>query len=193
MRDFLIIGTGAQGRLIAEIVDKVKHYQIVSAENHTDISDDIKEGIVAIGDNHTRAEVVRYVLDMIPDFQFKWVYHPSVVIGENVTIGRGTMIMAGAIINNGAQIGEHCIINSGVIVEHDNKIGNFVNLQPGVVTGGYVEIGDHSSIGLGAMIRDRVKIGSRAVIGMGSVVLEDMPENRMSYGNPARVRTNEYM
>jgi len=163
-------------------------YEIVSAPFHTDITDEIKQGLVAIGDPAVRAKAVKYILELIPDFHFRWAAHPTAVIGKNVKIGRGTMIMAGATINNGAVIGEHCLINTGVIVEHDNKIGNFVNLNPGVITGGYCEIGDFTEIGLGTMIRNKVKIGNSCLIGMGAVVISDIQDNLKAWGNPAKVQ-----
>lgn len=187
MNDLLIIGSGAQGRLITEIVNYAyKHYVANVADSHTDISDEIKQGIIAIGDNKIRLQVFNYVLDLIPDFRFKYIVHPTAVIGENVTIGRGAMIMANTVLNNNCHIGEFSLVNTGTIVEHDCKIGNFVNLQPRVVMGGYTEIGDMSYVGLGAMIRDRVKIGSGATIGMGAVVLTDVNDNLTAWGNPAK-------
>ena len=188
MREFLIIGGGAQSRLITEIVNLAfKYYTVVNAKHHTDISNEIKEGIVAIGDNHTRAEVVKYIMNLIPDFQFKWVHHPSVIVAENVRLGYGSMVMAKAFLNRDTDIGKHTIINTNVIVEHDNKIGDYCCLLPGAITAGYVEIGDYTQIGMGALIRDKVKIGSNCIIGMGSVVLKDIPDNSTVWGCPAKI------
>ena len=36
------------------------------------------------------------------------------------------------------------------------------------------------------IIRNQVKIGDRAMLGLGSVVVKDIPENVIAYGNPAR-------
>ena len=38
--------------------------------------------------------------------------HPDAVIAEDVKIGIGTMVMAGAVINLGTRIGQGCIINT---------------------------------------------------------------------------------
>ena len=46
--------------------------------------------------------------------------HPSVIIGENVEVKAGTVLMAGVVINCCSKIGEGCIINTGATVDHDN-------------------------------------------------------------------------
>ena len=40
---------------------------------------------------------------------------------------------------------------------------------------------------MGAQIKQGVKIGSNTIIGMGSVVYNDIPNNVIALGNPARV------
>jgi acetyltransferase EpsM len=188
MREFLIIGGGAQGRLITEIVNNhYKHYTVVVANTDEDIGTDIKEGIIAIGDNKVRAKVRDYVLKLIPDFQFKYIIHPSAIIGCNVKIGLGCMIMPNTIIQRDTRIGEHCLINTGAIIEHDNDIMDYVNIQPRVTTGGGVHIGHCASIGMGALIRDHISIASKATIGMGSVVLKSIGANLTAWGNPAKI------
>ena len=52
-------------------------------------------------------------------------------------------------------------------------------------------IGDNVYIGAGAKILGPVKIGANSVIGAGAVVLNDVPENSIVVGVPAKViKTN---
>lgn len=38
--------------------------------------------------------------------------HPSAVVAEDIQLGTGTVVAAGAVINPGARIGKGCIINT---------------------------------------------------------------------------------
>lgn len=49
------------------------------------------------------------------------------------------------------------------------------------------EIGDDVFLGVGAIILPGVKIGNRVVVGAGSVVTDDVPDNCVVVGNPAKV------
>ena len=54
---------------------------------------------------------------------------------------------------------------------------------------GSVIIGDCATIGMGARIlgHKNISIGKNAVIGANAVVLEDIPDNSIAVGIPARV------
>ena len=52
---------------------------------------------------------------------------------------------------------------------------------------GCIDIGDNVFIGSGTRILYDVKVGSNVVIGSGSVVNEDIPDNSVAAGIPARV------
>lgn len=114
-----------------------------------------------------------------------------------VVIRRGTWIGANGTIQRGVirptTIGEYVWIDHSVNVAHDCIIGNRTCLVLGTSLGGEVEIGEDSFIGIGTMIKPRVKIGNRTLIGMGSVVIEDIPNGVIAYGNPCKVhRPNEW-
>jgi acetyltransferase-like isoleucine patch superfamily enzyme len=65
---------------------------------------------------------------------------------------------------------------------------NFSSIAPGVFMGGLVQIGECSAIGVGASISDRISIGRHAVVGTGAVVVRDVPDFVVAYGNPARIQ-----
>lgn len=142
---------------------------------------------IAVGDNAARQTIVSR-LDGAANLAYS-VIHPSAFMGLWSTVGRGGFIAAGAMVGSNSQVGEFSIINSRASLDHDSTVGKFSHLAPGVVTGGHVKIGNNTFIGLGAMIRDRVKIGNNCTIGMGSVVLKDIPDNSIAYGNPCVLRT----
>ena len=49
------------------------------------------------------------------------------------------------------------------------------------------EIGDNVLIGANAVILEGVKIGKGSVVAAGSVVVEDVPENVVVAGTPAKI------
>jgi acetyltransferase EpsM len=117
--------------------------------------------------------------------------HPQAIVASDVTIGAGTVIAAGAVINPATQIGEHVIINTGACVDHDCIIEDGAHVCPGARLGGHVTIGRTSWVGIGATVIDHISIGADTLIGAGAVVVSDMPNNIVAYGVPARiVRSN---
>ncbi|MEQ8186739.1 MAG: acetyltransferase [Candidatus Eremiobacterota bacterium] len=209
MKNILIFGASGHGRVIIDIVEKEHIYNIsgliddnknlpvdFSGYKILGITDDILHiikkydiygGIVAIGDNWTRSEVVRKIRGFLPDFIFVNAIHPSAQIARNVTTGKGCVIMAGTVINSNTRTGDFCIINTGASVDHDNVIEDYASIAPGVTTGGNVKIGSFSAVSLGANIIHGVTVGEQTVIGAGSTVLKDISSHVVAYGTPAQV------
>lgn len=147
----------------------------------------VNAGLITIGDNWIRKQVYDIIKSIKSDFTFVNTIHPNAVIGNNVKLGVGNVIMVGSIINPGAKIGDFCFIATGAQVEHDSVMHNFSSISAGSITGGKVEIGAFTAITLGVIVVDRIKIGSNCVIGSGSLVLNDIPDNMLVYGNPAKI------
>lgn len=121
---------------------------------------------------------IGYVIPSIIDSSAKVSKYSK--IEQGVFIGKQSLVNAGSLIQKGA------IINSGTIIEHDCQVGAFTHIAPGAVLGGEVTVGDNSHIGSNVTIRQQVNIGSNSIIGMGSVVLKNIEDNIMAYGNPCR-------
>jgi sugar O-acyltransferase (sialic acid O-acetyltransferase NeuD family) len=96
---------------------------------------------------------------------------------RHASVGNGTIVMHGALLNAAADIGENCIINSQALVEHDVHIEPHCHIATGARINGGVQIGMGSFVGSGAIIREGVRIGPRTVIGAGQVVMRDVPES----------------
>jgi sugar O-acyltransferase (sialic acid O-acetyltransferase NeuD family) len=113
--------------------------------------------------------------------------HPKAVVASTVSVGPGTVIMAGAVVNDQASLGRGAIVNSGAIVEHDCVLHDGVHISPGAVLAGGVMVETLAWIGAGATVLPQVKIGPGAIVGAGAVVLRDVASGTTVVGNPARI------
>jgi sugar O-acyltransferase (sialic acid O-acetyltransferase NeuD family) len=143
--------------------------------------------VVAIGDNWRRNKIVERVRALLPTTTFPSAIHPSAQIAADVSIGEGTVIMAGAVVNTGSRIGDFCIVNTRSSLDHDSKMDQYSSLGPAVTTGGNVSIGAYSNVGMGAILLPEVNVGRHTVVGAGALVLKSIPDFMVSYGAPARL------
>jgi sugar O-acyltransferase (sialic acid O-acetyltransferase NeuD family) len=202
----LLFGGGNQVHYTIDIIEKENKYEIIGIidsvhpigterygyrvigrqENLIPIINQyrIDAGLITIGDNWSRFKVYNSIIEQVPSFEFINAIHPSVIIGKNVELGFGIVMMAGVIVNPLSKIGNFTFFATGCQVEHDCIIEDYASVSAGSVMGGYVTIGKYSAITLGVTILDRLKIGENSVIGSGSLVLKDVPDNVLAYGNP---------
>jgi acetyltransferase EpsM len=161
------------------IVDKIFGIDVVRRIKFND--DDIL--FIAIGDNKIRKKIS----SKHSNVNYPILIHSNAIMGINVSIAHGTVIMAGAIVNPDTRIGKQCIINTGAVIEHDNLIDDFVHISPNAALAGNVNVGEGTQIGIGACVIQGVKIGKWCTIGAGSVILRDVPDYAVVVGNPGRI------
>lgn len=107
-------------------------------------------------------------------------------VSKYATIGEGSVIMHQAIVNADAHIGKGCIINTASIIEHEARVGDYCHVSTGVTINGGATIGNDSFIGSQTVINQCVTVGNRAIIGSGSAVINDLPDNCVAVGIPAK-------
>lgn len=125
----------------------------------------------------------------------------GVSIREDNLIGDDVSIGTNASIEFGNRIGDRTRIHSGCFLELV-ELGNDVFVGPNVVFTddphpmgcprykdclGGAKVADFARIGANSTILPGIRIGRNALVGAGSVVVEDVPENAVVAGNPARV------
>lgn len=120
---------------------------------------------------------------------------PGAIIREKVEIGEGAVIMMGAVINIGAVVGAKTMIDMGAVLGGRAIVGERCHIGAGAVLAGVVEpasatpviVEDGVLVGANAVVIEGVHVGKNAVVAAGAVVIEDVPENAVVAGSPARV------
>ena len=90
------------------------------------------------------------------------------VFGKNTVISKGTTIGSFVNIGHRVEVGSHCFIG------------------PGCTLTGSCKIDSNSSLGVNSVVLNGVKIGKNCKIGAGSVVTNDLPDNQIVVGVPAK-------
>jgi len=107
---------------------------------------------------------------------------PTAHRSRHSSVGRGTILMHGVVVNTNATIGDNCIINSQALIEHDAEIGDHCHVSTGARVNGGVVVGERSFVGSGVVIKQGVRIGANVVIGAGQTVLKDLPDGSWVMG-----------
>ena len=140
--------------------------------------------IVGIGNNRTRRLI--YERLHARGERFATVIHPAATIADDVTVGEGCVIFAGAVVNTGSQIGANVILNTGCSVDHHNRIGDHAHIAPGSHLGGNVEVGAGAFVGIGATVLPQTRLGAWCTVGAGAVAVGPVDEGVTVVGVPAR-------
>lgn len=130
--------------------------------------------------------IKRFTILQNMGFEIPNIIDKKAMIGNHVKLENGIFIGKNVVVNTGSLINRGAIINTSSTVEHDCKIEEFAHIAPGSVLCGEVHIKKNTHIGANSVIKQQLIIGSNSVIGMGSVVLTNINDNVIAYGNPCR-------
>lgn len=203
MQEVVVFGAGGHAKVVIDILKQDARYKIAAVLSKntelktfqnlphffydSEIIQTYSRGIVAIGDNFLRSEVVKQIISINPEFQFINAIHPKAVVAGDCTMGKGNVLMAGAVVNSGSAIGNHVILNTHSSVDHDVMLESFCSIAPGAILGGNCSVGSFTAISLGARLIHGINIGSHTIIGAGALVLKDIPDYSVAYGSPCKI------
>ncbi len=197
MCDLIIIGGGGHAKSLADLaiksgfnvigflddndaVTEMLGLKRLGAVNDCEKYADSAKFIIGIGNNTVRRKIFETY-----NISYETLVHPSAVIGTDVVIENGAVVMAGAVINADTKIGKQSIINTGAVVEHDCVIGAFTMVAPGSIVCGFSKIGDNCWTGAGSVVNNVINICDNTIVGSGSIVVKNIVESGTYVGVPA--------
>lgn len=204
----VILGAGGHQRVICEMIHLMRRYEILGVVdaayevgrlindvpvlgNDDALSMIFDQGVryAVIGVGQTKQSLIRqqlYEKCVRIGFELLRVIHPSAILSDTVSLGRGIQLMAGVILNPHTNLGENVVVNTGSSIDHDCCVGSHSFIGPGVTISGGVKIGNGVFIGAGTTIIQGVEIGDGAVIGAGSTVLSSIRAGALAVGTPCK-------
>ncbi len=195
---YYLYGAGGHSMVIAELLEvsgmqitgfydemtyknEVFGYPVLKSAKELNTHNDVR-WIICVGNNKARKAITEKQA-----FLYGRAIHPTAQISKRSSIGEGTVIMAGVVVNSSAAIGKHVILNTNASIDHECILEDYVHVSPGASLAGNVVVGEGTHIGTGASVIPGVKIGKWCTIGAGAAIIKDVPDFATVVGVPGRV------
>ena len=145
---------------------------------------------LGIGTNHVRETVAQDISRRFAQTEIVSVVHATAWVSSHATVHPGAVILAHTSVGPGSTVGRGALLNTGASLDHESSLGDYASLGPGARTGGSASVGERTMIGIQAGIVRGVTVGSDCVVGAHSLVKSDLDSNIVAWGTPATtVRT----
>lgn len=158
-------------------------YEDLFSKKFKDIISDV---YCPLGDNQIRQHYLNSAKNegySTPSF-----IHPSVILAPDISVGEAVYILQGNYVMPYTKIGNYFMMNMGCTIGHHVTIGEGVFISSGARIGASVTISDYAYFGTGCTIKTGVEsIGTSALIGAGAVVINNVADNTVVAGNPAKI------
>lgn len=209
MKDLVIFGAGNLGREIAQLVTEINKdksqwnllgYIDETIEKQGKIINDhlvlgnidwLKKNmkyqlwtICAVGNPKDKFRILSNLAGC--NIRYANLIHPSASLSKFVQLGIGNIICWNSLLSVNTKIGNHVSINPGCGIGHDTVIQDYSSLYWNVTLSGNVQINQGCEIGSKAVVIPKKVVGKWSIIGAGAVVTEDIPENSVAVGVPAK-------
>jgi sugar O-acyltransferase (sialic acid O-acetyltransferase NeuD family) len=188
VRPVFIFGAGGHARVIASLLDRPVTFIDRDGEEAflRDVEKARKSDIyVGVGENAARRKLYNRLKTL--GISLATCVAPTAFIARSASLGAGCVVCPGAVVMTGAILGENVILNTKSSVDHDCQVGDHTQITVGVTLPGGVHIGESAFFGVASATFPRIVIGDNVVVRGGSLVIEDVPDNVVVGGNPAKI------
>ena len=202
--DLILIGAGGHAHSCIDVIEQQDQYRIAGLvgmpeeirtrhfgysviATDSDLPQLAKEyqfALIAVGQIQSPGIRIRlYQQATTLGFQLPPIIAPAAHVSRHATIGAGTIVMHGAIINAGTKVGSNCIVNTRALLEHDVTVDDHCHISTGAILNGDVSIGVGSFVGSGSILKEGVMLGKGCVVGMGLSVRHNQEDHAWLVGN----------
>ncbi|MBL7873730.1 MAG: acetyltransferase [Cyclobacteriaceae bacterium] len=208
MKNIAIYGAGGFGKevltLIMDLINSNNRWSFIGFFDDRDCSDKLGKLylgdyralnnwsdplclVLAMGWSNIRSAVADRIQN--PMIEFPPLISPKCIFGDarRVTIGKGSIIMAGANLTTDIAIGDFVLININATIGHDVQLADFCSVMPSANISGNVKMESGVFIGSGATVLQNIRIEKNSIVGAGAVVTKDVKGETTVVGIPARV------
>ena len=191
MKNLLIWGRGGHSAIVQEAAELLGYTTIDTTDEKDHRSHNLFnwspnewEVHVAIGNNHSRCNMVRILL--WNDYELSTIIHPKAFVSKTAKIGEGCYIGPMATVLARATLGKAVIINTTASVDHDCSIADYAHIAPGAHLCGNVTVGTRSLIAVGGVVVPKITIGDDCILGASSALTRTIEGNNLRlWGIPA--------
>lgn len=196
--NLILIGAGGHARACIDVIEEAGDFRIAGLigmpeelgadhlgyrvigtdESLRGLRSECPYALITIGQIETaqhRERLYHQALEL--GFQLPAIIARDARVSRWASVGDGTIVMHGVIINAGAVVGRNCIINSRALIEHDATVHDHCHVSTGAILNGGVQVGEGTFIGSGSTVKQGVRIGCRCLVGMGCSVRTDQPDD----------------
>lgn len=160
-------------------------YEVIATDDElNELAKSYQYALITVGQVKTPKHRMRlYQMSLKCGFKMPSILSPTAYVSQNATIGEGTIVMHGAIINAGAQVGINCIVNTRAVIEHDTSVGDHCHISTGAILNGGVSVGAGCFIGSGCVMKEGLSLGEDCVVGMGLSVRHNLDDTTSFTGH----------
>lgn len=181
MEKLLILGAGGHGRFVLETAELQREYDEIAflddlyeenlvnklniigkIKDYKSLLHKYKNAFVAIGNNEKRVELIEELLDF--GYEVPVLIHPRAYLSSFSKVGKGTVLLAGSVVNVNTIIGLGNIININSSVDHDCILEDGCHVCSGAVVRSMVKLEKMTLVGAGAVIESGQVLKNKSII-----------------------------
>jgi len=142
--------------------------------------------VIAVGDIQLRKKCI----EEFTNFNFFNIIHPSAIISDQVSLGRGICIAPYSVISPKVMIDDFNNINPFCLISHDCiiKKNNFFASYSKIM--GNCKIGENNFIGTNTTMIQNLEIKDDNVVGANTLINKDIGSKKLIIGSPGKVLKN---